>query len=60
MFKLFETRTPEERMCDMYTNLMHRAYKLALRNKEESDRINAKAKSILQELRRMNYQEIDV
>ncbi|MFD1095164.1 Lacal_2735 family protein [Salegentibacter chungangensis] len=59
MFKLFENKTKEECMCDKYTQLMHRAYKLALVDKEESDRVNAKAKKILRELRRMNYDKID-
>lgn len=38
---------------------MHRAYKVALTDKEESDRLNAKAKKILEELRRMRYNKID-
>lgn len=46
-------------MCDKYTQLMHRAYKLALTDKEESDRLNAKAIKILDELQRMNYEKID-
>ncbi len=46
-------------MCDKYTQLMHRAYRLALTNKEESDRLNTKAKKILKELRRMDYEQID-
>lgn len=59
MFKIFETRTKEECMCDKYKQLMHRAYKIALTNKEESDRLNAKARKILNELQRMNYDKID-
>ena len=46
-------------MCEKYTQLMHRAYKLALVDKERSDRINAKAKKILSELRRMHYPEVE-
>ncbi len=38
---------------------MHRSYKLALVNNERSDRINAKAKKILSELRRMHYPEVE-
>lgn len=38
---------------------MHRAYKAALTDKEESDRLNAKASKILEELRRMEYDKID-
>lgn len=59
MFKIFETRTKEECMCDKYKQLMHRAYKLALTDKEESDRLNEKARKILNELQRMEYDKID-
>ncbi|SKB42440.1 hypothetical protein SAMN05660903_00648 [Salegentibacter salinarum] len=59
MFKIFETKSTEECLCDKYTHLMHKAYKLALTDKEESDRLNARAKSILRELRRMKYDKID-
>ncbi|HEY9184899.1 MAG TPA: Lacal_2735 family protein [Salegentibacter sp.] len=59
MFKIFETRTKEESMCDKYKQLMHRSYKLALTDKEESDRLNDKAKKILDELHRMGYDKID-
>ncbi len=46
-------------MCDKYKQLMHRAYKVALTDKEESDRLNAKARKILNELQRMEYDKID-
>ena len=46
-------------MCDKYKHLMHRAYKIALTDKEESDRLNSKANKILEELRRMEYNKID-
>ncbi|SHF47897.1 hypothetical protein SAMN05444483_101264 [Salegentibacter echinorum] len=59
MFKIFESKTKEECMCDKYTHLMHKAYKLALYDKEESDRLNARAKKIMRELRRMEYSEIE-
>ncbi|WP_372919864.1 Lacal_2735 family protein [Salegentibacter sp.] len=59
MFKIFETRTKEECMCDKYKQLMYRAYKLALTDKEESDRLNEKARKILNELQRMEYDKID-
>ncbi len=59
MFKIFETRSTEECLCDKYTYLMHKAFKLALTDKEESDRLNAKAKTILEELKRMRYNKID-
>ncbi|HSP12939.1 MAG TPA: Lacal_2735 family protein [Salegentibacter sp.] len=59
MFKIFENRTREECMCDKYKQLMHRAFKLALTDKEESDRLNDKARKILNELHRMEYSKID-
>lgn len=59
MFKIFETRSTEKCLCDKYTYLMHKAFKLALTDKEESDRLNAKAKTILEELKRMRYNKID-
>ncbi len=54
MFRIFENKSREERLCDKYSHLMQRAYKLALIDKERSDQINARAKKILAELRRMN------
>ncbi len=38
---------------------MHKSYKVALTDKEESDRLNARAKKILKELKRMRYDKID-
>ncbi|SKB65763.1 hypothetical protein SAMN05660776_2325 [Salegentibacter holothuriorum] len=59
MFKIFETKSTEECLCDKYTHLMHKSYKLALTDKAESDRLNERAKKILEELRRMQYDKID-
>jgi len=59
MFKIFETKSTEEYLCDKYTHLMHKSFKLALTDKEESDRLNERAKKILEELRRMKYDKID-
>ncbi len=59
MFKIFETRTREECMCAKYKQLMHRSFKLALTDKEESDRLNDKARKILNELQRMECDKID-
>jgi len=52
-------KTEEERLCQKYTELMNRSFKIALVNKEKSDKINARARKILAQLRRMNYKEID-
>ncbi|MBI6115838.1 Lacal_2735 family protein [Salegentibacter maritimus] len=59
MFKIFETKSKEECLCDKYKSLMHKSYKVALTDKEESDRLNARAKKILKELKRMRYDKID-
>ncbi|WP_232805901.1 Lacal_2735 family protein [Salegentibacter maritimus] len=44
MFKIFETKSKEECLCDKYKSLMHKSYKVTLTDKEESDRLNARAK----------------
>ena len=54
MFRIFENKTREERLCEKYSRLMQRAYKVALIDKEKSDQLNSRAKKILAELRRMN------
>ncbi len=52
-------KTEEERLCQKYTELMNRSFKIALINKDKSDKINARARKILAQLRRMNYKGID-
>jgi len=52
-------KTEEERLCQKYTELMNRSFKIALINKEKSDKINARARKILAQLKRMNYKGID-
>ena len=52
-------RSEEERLCQKYTRLMNRAYKIALTDKRRSDKINASAQKILEHLRRINYKELD-
>ncbi|MCM8569129.1 Lacal_2735 family protein [Gramella jeungdoensis] len=59
MFRIFENKTREERLCEKYSRLMQRAYKLALTDKEQSDRLNSRAKKILDELHRMDCQLVD-
>ena len=53
MFRIFENKTKEERLCEKYSRLMQRAYKIALIDKEKSDKLNNRAKKILAELKRM-------
>lgn len=59
MFRIFENKTREERLCEKYSRLMQRAYKVALTDKEQSDRLNYRAKKILDELHRMDCQLVD-
>ncbi|SDR70701.1 hypothetical protein SAMN04488552_0621 [Christiangramia echinicola] len=59
MFRIFEIKTREERLCEKYSRLMQRAYKIALFDKEKSDRLNSRAKKIMAELRRMNCNLIE-
>lgn len=55
----FLFRSEEDRLSLKYTQLMNRAYNLALVDKEKSDKINERARKILQQLRRMNYKKLD-
>lgn len=59
MFRIFENKTREERLCEKYTRLMQRAYKMALIDKEKSDQLNSRAQKILAELHRMDCQLVD-
>ncbi|MDT0678138.1 Lacal_2735 family protein [Autumnicola musiva] len=59
MFKIFQKKQKEERLCEKYKKLMQRAYKAALYDKEKSDKLNSRARKILWELRRLDYREID-
>lgn len=54
MFRIFENKNREERLCVKYSRLMQRAYKIALIDKERSDQLNYRARKILAELRRMD------
>lgn len=59
MFRIFENKTREEKLCEKYTCLMQKAYRIALFDKEKSDKLNARAKKILAELRRMNCKLVE-
>jgi hypothetical protein len=59
MMDIMIFKTEEERLCKKYTALMGRAFKIALVDKEKSDKINARAKKILAQLKRMNYKGVD-
>jgi len=59
MFRIFENKSREELLCEKYSRLMHRAYKIALTNKEKSDQLNLRAKKILAELRRMDCSMVE-
>lgn len=55
----FLFRNEEDRLSHKYTQLMNRAYNLALVDKEKSDKINERAQKILEQLKRMNYKKLD-
>lgn len=55
----FLFRSEEDRLSLKYTQLMQRSYNLALVDKEKSDKINERAQKIREQLRRMNYKELD-
>ncbi len=59
MFRIFENKSKEELLCEKYSRLMQRAYKLALIDKKKSDQINQRAKKIMAELKRMNCDLIE-
>lgn len=59
MFRIFENKTREELLCQKYSRLMQRSYKIAIFNKEQSDKLNERALKILEELKRMNCELID-
>ncbi len=55
----FLYKSEEDRLSQKYTQLMNRAFELALVDKEKSDKVNERAQKILQQLRRMHYKELD-
>lgn len=55
MLDYFLYKNEEDRLCQEYSKLMSRSFKVALFNKEKSDELNARAKSILEKLKRMGY-----
>jgi len=59
MMDIMLFKTEEERLCQKYTALMEKAFKVALIDKEKSDKINARAKKIMVQLKRMNYKGLD-
>ncbi|WP_034923416.1 Lacal_2735 family protein [Gillisia sp. CAL575] len=59
MMDIMFFKTEEERLCQKYTALMDKAFKTALFDKEKSDKINARAKKILEQLKRKNYKGLD-
>lgn len=59
MFRIFENKSREELLCQKYSRLMERSYRLALTDKEQSDKLNDRAVKILNELKRMDSEHID-
>ena len=56
MFRLFEPRSTLDRLREKYSCLMRHAYEIAVADKSKSDMLNDKAGKILQEIRRMDFQ----
>ena len=54
MFGNLLYRNEEERLSHEFSKLMNRSFKMALVDKEKSDRLNARAKKILKQLKRKN------
>jgi len=52
-------KSEEDRLCQKYSELMSQSFRVALTNKEKSDKIKARAKKILIQLKRMNCKKID-
>ena len=59
MFRIFENKSREERLCEKYSRLMQRAYKMALIDKAKSDQLNNRARKIWAELKRMDCDLIE-
>ncbi|MDX1761751.1 MAG: Lacal_2735 family protein [Christiangramia sp.] len=59
MFRIFDNKSREERLCEKYSRLMERSYKIALVDKKKSDQLNYRAKKILAELRRMDCDKVE-
>ncbi len=59
MFGNIFFKSKEERLCQKYSSLMNRAFQAALTNKSRSDELNARAKKVLEELRDLNYKDLD-
>ncbi len=56
MFDWIKNKDRKERLKTKYCALMRKAYQIAPRNKEKSDRLNDKAKQLLKELRNLDLQ----
>ncbi|WP_316930071.1 Lacal_2735 family protein [Gillisia sp. Hel_I_29] len=52
-------KSEEDRLCQKYSELMSQSFRVALHNKEKSDKIRARAKKILLQLKKMNCKKID-
>ncbi|HZJ37516.1 MAG TPA: Lacal_2735 family protein [Gillisia sp.] len=59
MFGNLLYRNEEERLSHEFSKLMSRSFKMALVDKEKSDKLNARANKILKQLKRINYKDPD-
>ena len=56
MFDWIKNKDRKEQLKTKYCALMRKAYKIAPRNKEKSDKLNSKARQLLKELRNLDLQ----
>ncbi len=59
MFGNLIYRNEEERLSHEFSRLMSRSFKMALVDKVKSDKLNARAKKILKQLKVLNYKKPD-
>ena len=59
MFRIFENKSREEKLCQKYCKLMERSYKIALQDREQSVKLHKRAEKIKNELIRMDCQLIE-
>lgn len=50
-----ETKTKRDKLRERYCALMKKAYQIAPKNKRKSDLLNREAKSVLRELRKIEF-----
>ncbi|MAT90725.1 MAG: hypothetical protein CMC35_08520 [Flavobacteriaceae bacterium] len=59
MFQWLKGKTKLDRLKERYSHLMKRSFRIALHNKEESDRINREARKLYEQIKYLSLQEAD-